>query len=439
MNFQNPECFRTAMAWAKDLLHSQPWDGINIAELNFDAEHPNYLQANRFVPMNDNVRGDFARKAGFDPAQLFVPGSPYYHQRNPEALSRFLHYREDIVTEWHCRVLGELAPLAHDRGLEVIVTTMDSLHSNYVQPALGVDSRRIAALMKDFDFTLQVEDPVEHWAKPPNRYKTFAETYRKLVPDERRLMFDINVVSDREIQGTTLPSTVARGTELAETAKAAAVLGRVAIYAEHTVGTQDWPLVGAALAQPARLAKSGNAYEVASALPLLLDAHKRQAYSIDGEAWPVDGTNGVLIPPGRHRVSAKTAAMRLLGSTATMMWSTSGDLLEVNERSTGLTLRYSSPGQAAIVVNRKPYELSVDGRKADLPLEGHGNQWVFLAPGGAHFVTVTTFSSIGLAVNWWSRIWSWSVTAFGAAATLFMLWFYFRLRLHSNRSWRRVE
>jgi uncharacterized protein YdaL len=439
MNFQKPECFHAAMTWTKDLLHSLPWDGINIAELNFDAEHPDYLQANRFVPMNDNVRAEFAQRAGFDPAQLFVAQSPYFHKRNPKALAAFLSYREDIVTEWHRRVLGEIAPLADALGLEVIVTMMDSLHSNYVQPALGVNSRRITELMKDYDFTLQVEDPVEHWAEAPDRYKRFAETYRQLVPDERRLMFDINVVSDREIQGTTLPSTVARGIELAETAQAAAVLGRVAIYAEHTVGTQDWPLIGAALARPTRMVKDGGAYEVTSAFPFFLNTSARRSYSIDGEVWPVDASNGVLIPPGNHRVSANSAALRLLGSTASTLWALSGDLLEAHAHSTGVTLLYTSPGQSAIVVNREPHKISIDGRRADLPIEGHGDQWVLIAPRGKHSLEVTTFSSAGLAVSWWSRIWSWTITTFSAMATVVILWFYFRLRRNANYRWRRSD
>jgi len=107
------------------------------------------------------VRAEFRKKAGFDPIQLFAPDSPNYHKTNPAALQRFLRYRENLVTEWHRKVLTELEPMRRDRGWEVIVTMMDSLHSKFVQPALGVDSKRIVALMKDFNFTLQVEDPAE--------------------------------------------------------------------------------------------------------------------------------------------------------------------------------------------------------------------------------------------------------------------------------------
>jgi uncharacterized protein YdaL len=438
MNFENPDCFRAAMDWAKDLLGSQAWDGINIAELNFDAPYPDYLRADRFVPMNDDVRLDFARKSGFDPAQLFLPTSPYYHQRNPKALAAFLSYREDIVTEWHRRVLGELAPLARERGLDVIVTTVDSLHSNYVQPALGVNSRRIAALMKEFDFTLQVEDPVEHWAEPPDRFKRYAETYRKLVPEKRRFMFDINVVSDRDTQGTSLPSALAGGTELAETVKAAAVLGRVAIYAEHTVGQHDWRLLGIALARPAQAIKSGDNYQVDNPFPVYLDAPRDREYSLDGHSGPVVASSGLFIPPGDHRISRGRPGFRLASSYATIgLWSLSCDLLATQTYPTGLTIQYTSPAQAAIVMSRKPQGISIDGGKADLPVEGHGDEWVLLVPRGKHLVEVRALTATGLVVTWWSQIWSWSITLLGATAILFMLWMYFRLRLHPTDAWRR--
>ena len=438
MNFQDPACFRAAMDWAKDLLGSQAWDGINIAELNFDATYPDYLNANRFVPMNDYVRSDFARKSGFDPAQLFASGSPYYHQRNPKALAAFLSYREDIVTEWHRRVLGELAPLARERGLDVIVTTLDSLHSQYVQPALGVDSRRIARLMTEFDFTLQVEDPVEHWTEPPDRYKRYAETYRKLVPEERRLMFDINVVSDRNTRDTSLPSTLAEGTELVETVKAAAVQGRVAIYAEHTVEPQDWRLLRIALARPAQAVKSGDYYQVANPLPVFLDAPRDRAYSLDGHSGLVVASTGLFIPPGDHGVTGDRPRLRFSDSTAAIgLSSLSCDLFAAQAHPTGFAIEYTSPAQAAIVLSRKPHEISVDGGKVDLPVEGHGDEWVLLAPRGKHLVEVRTLTATGLAVTWWSQIWSWAITLLGATAILFMLWLYFRVRLHQTDAWRR--
>ena len=246
LNFQNPACFRAAMDWMSSLLQAHAWDGVNITELNYDTDFTDYLRADRFVPMNEEVRRQFARRAGFDPALLFDAASAYYHRRNPEALRKFLDYREEIVTDWHRRVLEELEPLDRARRWEVIVTVLDSLHKDWVRPALGVDSRRIAKLMKRFDFTLQVEDPAHFWADPPDRYRRFARTYLKLVPNRRRLMFDVNVMADRDISRTALPSATATGAELARTiAAAASASGRVAIYSEHTVPAQDWALLKA--------------------------------------------------------------------------------------------------------------------------------------------------------------------------------------------------
>jgi uncharacterized protein YdaL len=439
MNLQNPACFRAAMDWAKNLLHSQDWDGINIAELNFDAAHPDYLRPDRFVPMNNEVRSDFRKKAGFDPAQLFVAGSPYYHERNPKALAKFLRYREDIVTGWHRRVLTELDPVARERGLEVIVTAMDSLHSKYVQPALGVNSRRIAALMQEFDFTLQVEDPVEHWAEPPDRYKRFAKDYRKIVPDERRLMFDMNVVSDREIGGTSLPSTIARGTELARTVMAAAVSGRVAIYAENTVEPEDWPVVGSALARPAEVTVHESSVEVDSPLPVFLNSPQARAYSLDGQTWPAE-SGGVLIPSGHHRLLAASAlGLRMFRAPSAQFQSLSCDLLDADVMSTGLVLRYTSPGRAAIVLTQRPEEILVDGHRTSIPVNGRGDEWVILAPRGEHRLEITTLTRAGLAINWSSWILSSVIVAFGASATLLMLWLYIRLRVNPAVRWRRSE
>jgi hypothetical protein len=437
MNFQDPACFRASMDWAKDLVRSESWDGINIAELNFDAAFPDYLQANNFIPMNNFVRTDFAKKHGFDPAQLFQPTSRYYHGRNPKALAAFLSYREDIVTEWHRRVLGEVAPLVRERGLDVIVTMMDSLQSRYVQPALGVNSRRIAALMNEFDFTLQVEDPVEHWAEAPSRYKHYADVYRQLVPGERRLMFDINVVSDRDIEHTSLPSAIARGTELAETVQSAAVLGRVAIYAEHTVGAQDWPLLGIALAQPARLLKTGKNYQVRSPFPVYMDAREGDVYSVDGHPSLVVTSSGLLVPSGDHQVSADTPWLSVFAQgTAHTLMSLSGDLLATQVRSTGLTIQYTSPSPAAIVLARRPQEISLDGHQANLPVEARPGEWVLLAPRGKHVAEIRTRSTAGNAVGWWSEVWSWTIALIAGTALIFMVWLYFGMRLNWAKAWR---
>jgi hypothetical protein len=251
MNIHDPRCFQGAMDWMKSLLGASDWDGVNVTELNFDADFQDYLRPDKFVPMNEIVRADFKTKAGFDPIQLFDPNSPHYYKTDPAGMSKFQLYREDIVVEWHRRVLTELEPFYKQHGKEVIVTMLDSLDGDYVRPALGIDSRRIAALMHEFPFTLQVEDEARFWMTSPERYGRFAATYLKLVPDPHRLMFDVNVVDNRDITATNLPSKKAVGTELALTVlSAASASGRVAVYSEYTVSPQDWTLIQMVLGRP---------------------------------------------------------------------------------------------------------------------------------------------------------------------------------------------
>ena len=102
MNFQDPDCFQAAMDWTKVLLNSSDWDGVDIAELNFDADFKDYLRPDKFVPMNDIVRADFKKKAGFDPIQLFRPNSPHYYKTDPAGLAKFR-----ALPRRHC---GGLAP-----------------------------------------------------------------------------------------------------------------------------------------------------------------------------------------------------------------------------------------------------------------------------------------------------------------------------------------
>ena len=85
----------------------------------------------------------------------------------------------------------------------------------------GVDSMAIIGLLREFPFTLQVEDPARAWKNPPSRYLRLANRYRSLLPPGSRFMMDINVVNDRDVQETHLPLSLTTGVELAATVRAA--------------------------------------------------------------------------------------------------------------------------------------------------------------------------------------------------------------------------
>jgi hypothetical protein len=432
INLENKACFNEAIEWMHSLLTAHDWDGVNLAELNYDADWHDYRRADRFVPMNADVRGGFETLAGFDPALLFSPSSGYARDKNPAAWEKFLQYREDRVTELHRRVLQFLQPIQRDKGWEVIVTMLDSLHSGYVRPALGVNSRRIAALMNEFDFTLQVEDPAEHWNTSADRYRRFAQTYLRLVPDSTRLMFDINVMPDRAVDGTSLPSALATGTELARTVRAAAsASGRVAIYSESTVPSQDWGLLGQALAADALLAGSGANWNAQAAVPVRLLPAQNRTYYLDGTFWPAAATDGVMLPAGEHDISLYRPWYQFFerGEMQTMLLNLSGNLLAAKASPTGISLQYDSPGRAVILLNQPAREMRLNGQSVSLPVQGAAGRWWVLAPKGRNSLEIITTTESGVVLNIWSWFSASAITLYGALTSLMMMAIYLYIRL----------
>lgn len=433
LNFQDPDCFQAAMDWTKVLLNASDWDGIDISELNFDADFKDYLRPDKFVPMNDIVRADFKKKAGFDPIQLFQPNSRHYYKVDPAGMAKFERYREDIVVDWHRRVLTELGPLCKQRGLEVIVTMFDSLQYDTVRLAQGIDSRRIAALMREFPFTLNVEDPARFWMTSPERYRHFAETYRKLVPDpQRRLMFDVNVVPDRDITNTNLPSKTATGMELALTIlSAASVSGRAVVYSEQTVSPQDWDLIQMVLNRPTSVSGGKTSMDVTSPTSLVLTPAEDPLYYIDGHPWPAVSSEGVIMPVGDHSISTEQSWWHFLDTNAfqARILTTTADLAEAHADTTGLTFHYHSPMRSVFIFNQDPNEILVDGNAATLPTDRSGPDWAVVFPAGDHQIRLSTNTKAGVAVDVVGWASSWAIWAFGILATVLMIVIYLQLRL----------
>ena len=432
MNFQDPDCFQAAMDWMKVLLNSSDWDGVDIAELNFDADFKDYLRPDKSVPMNDVVRADFKKKAGFDPVQLFRPNSPHYYKTDPAGMAKFQRYREDIVVDWHRRVLTELEPLCRQRGLEVIVTMLDSLHDDYVRPALGVDSHRITALMHEFPFTLEVEDPARFWMTSPERYRRYAATYLKLVPDPHRLMFDVNVVSNRDITATNLPSKTATGTELALTLlSAASASGRVAVYSEQTVSLQDWDLIQMVLNHPTSVSGGKTSMDVNAKTSLVLTPADDPLYYVDGHPWPAVSEDGVVMPIGDHSISTERSWWHFLDTVEFQahILSCTADLTEAQGDPTGLTFRYRSGERSVFTFDQQPNNIFVDGSAVTLPTERNGTDWAVVFPAGDHQVRVATNTKAGVAVDVVGWASSWAIGAFGVLATVLMVVIYLQLRL----------
>jgi hypothetical protein len=382
--------------------------------------------------MNDIVRADFKSKAGFDPVDLFHPNSPHYYKTNPAGMAKFQRYREDIVVDWHRRVLTELGPMCKQRGMEVVITMLDSLHNDFVRPAQGVDSRRITALMREFPFTLQVEDYFRLWMTSAERYRRFTANYLKLVPDPHRLMFDVNVVPYRDIAGTNLPSSTATGMELALTLlSAASASGRVAVYSEQTVSPQDWDLIQMVLNRPISVTGGQTSMDVNASTSLVLTPADDPLYYVDGHPWPAVSRDGVVMPIGEHSISTEQSWWHFFDTDEfqARILTTTADLVGAHADTTGLTFQYRAPGRAVFVFNQEPNETLVDGSAASLPTERNGTDWSVVFPAGDHRVRVATNTKAGVAVDMVGWASSWAIWAFGILATALMIVIYLQVRL----------
>ncbi len=431
MNLRNPQALQAALAFFREKMQFD-WDGVNLAELNFDAAD-NLMDPQKFVPMNADVRGEFQRLHGFDPMLLFDANSPYFFERNATARKAFLEYRIRLVTELHRAYFDEIKRIRAGRDFEVVVTMLDSLHSKKLRAAAGVDSQEIARLVEQYGFTLQVEDPSEFWASSPDRYRDFGRTYLAMVKDPSRLMFDVNVVGDRVLGTSPLPSPLATGAEFARLLEsAAAPTGRAIVYAESTVTPQDWALASSVLASSARVTPRDGGWLVESpyAVAVRISTARTSLY-LDGRPWPAFDNGSVIVPRGSHLLSFSQPFFALLDFDQLdlrLRW-LSAELLSADSTSRGMLFSYTSPGRCIAVLNKQPYQVRVDGKNWEVaPMFSRG-EWALPLPSGKHMVEVVASEPAVFAVELTSLLFSSLVVFFGVLSCGSMLTLYLFIRV----------
>ncbi len=427
MDLDLPECRDAVFDFVENLLRSYPWDGVNIAELNYESDR-GPENPKKYLPMGPSTRMAFKALAGFDPILLFKPGSAYDWKQNHAALKKFEEFRVQRVVAWHRAILERLTPLAQERDMEIIVTMLDSLHSRALTQETGVDSALIVGLMSKFPFTLQVEDPATFWAESPDRYGKFAKTYLGLVKDPNRLMFDINVVPSRDIDKSHSPTPTLAGIELAQTLlSASSASGRAAIYSEGTMPPEDLEMLSKVLAHNARVERQWNDWVTESDRSILLDTPGQwQNFRIDDRLWPGWGENEVLIPGGKHRISAGENKYRFLDTSVLdlhlLRCTANLDTLESTKR--GIGFSYASRMRAVALFNRRPFEIEVDGQPLNEEPIHYSGHWSIRLPRGAHKVEVVADSAATVILERTSLYSSTLIVIFGTVASALMLLIY---------------
>jgi hypothetical protein len=329
MNLTNRDAFRAVSEGLAALLAEFDWDGVNLAELYFEslegADNPA-----RFTPLNADVRAEFRASHGFDPLQLFEPGSQ-------QPLRAFLDFRAELAGRQQAEWIAEMERVRLSKPwLDLVLTHVDDRLDTTIRDKTGADASKTLPLVERHDLTFLIEDPATLWHLGPQRYPEIAARYRPLTRRAEKLAIDINVAERYQDVYPTKQQTGLELFQLVHTASAA--FPRVALYFENSIAPVDLGLLPSAAATVRRAAASGNSLALESrdgvGVAWAGDA------SVDGRPWPVSDGSFVWLPAGAHTVEPAQGrpALRLIDLNA--------ELISATALADGITFTYRSAARA---------------------------------------------------------------------------------------------
>jgi uncharacterized protein YdaL len=434
----DPKCLEAMTAEYRSFLESQPWDGVNIAELYFEAgrglEDPAV-----FTPMHPSALKDFKRRFGFDLRSVLDSASTYYWKTNPEARRTVEEYRVHALENVYTVLLTMARQVADSHpGFQVIVTAMDSYGSPELREHLGVDMGSILALQKQFDFHLQVEDPEPLWSTRPGRYVDIGRRYAALLGNPDRLMLDLNILAFRKPEKVTpFPTFGQTGTESFWLVHAAALgAPRMTIYSESSVNPQDLKFFPFALAADVSYRHTGAGYDVASpsSFSLKLPAEVSEI-QIDGVPLSPSRDNEYMIPAGAHAliVGETQGTTFSTHELETRILSLTGNLLSVTYGMRRLSFEYASDTRALVALNREPTSVSVDGAQYPVAFLKGNDCYTITLPPGRHAVSLIAGDVFSYGVSLTSFWSSNAIAVFGSVAVLMLVTMYITLKILRRR------
>jgi uncharacterized protein YdaL len=435
----DPRCLDSLVASYQRLLQRFNWDGVNLAELYFEAGR-GFLDPDLFTPMHPSAQREFWRRYGYDLKEVLDTTSARYWKINSAAAEQVTEYRVQTLEEIYHRLLPMLAEAGKEKpGFQIIVTAMDSYHAPELRGYIGVDMGSILALQKRYGFVLQAEDPEHFWSTDPHRYQAIGKEYERRLGDRSKLMLDLNILSFRRPeQVTPFPTLIQTGTESFHLVRSASLgAPRLTIYAESSINPQDVRFLPYALASEALYRPTEKGYTISSpyAVTLTLPPQTTEI-RVDGVPLAPSRENLFLIPAGDHevRLGADATGAFSTHQLDTKLLSCTGNLLAVSYGLRSIVAEYASETRTLVAINREPTAVKVDG--VDLGTIGamKGNDcYAFYLPPGHHRVEITAGDAFSYGVNLTSL---WSTTAialFGALAVLSLLAMYVGVRVARRR------
>jgi hypothetical protein len=392
MDLQNSSCMSNALADLDSLL-TLDWDGVDVAEFTLTGAGKQGLKGpvrpDWFTGFTDYCRAEFKRQNGFDPVALFDRRSTHYWREDSAGLEVFYRYRKQVNVSTQNSLFAELDRINRQqkRNWELILTIVDnSMHPEF-DDLLGFDMSRATELLKEFDVTLQVEDPYLEWAKPPERYLTVGAYYRRLLGD-RPFIIDVNVVPMKRERKEEFSTWQAVGTEVFQWWKrAAAYSDRVCFYCESSVSEKDWELMPNAMASGSSAIRDSTGWRIDAASTVLFRrVGGDEGLLLDDRAWSAYDENGVIIPAGIHRLSGT----RVKGNSHDLrLVSITGELLNARSGEKECVVEYASRPRCALSFSRRLTGVLVDGVNVALPFFVNGETSTIMAPSGKHTIVVS--------------------------------------------------
>ncbi len=403
------------------ILNSYDWDGVNLAELYFEAGK-GFDEPNHFTPMHSSAIKEVKEKYNIELENIFNPNSKYYWQNNQYVKKSVIEYRINKLNEIYELLLTQFSKYAKSKpGFEIIVTAMDSYGSPELKEYIAVDMEKIFQLQKKYNFSLNVQDPQHIWSTDPLRYKEIGNRYNALLGGKTNLLLDLNIMSfRREDEITPFPTLIQTGTESFHLVRSASLgASRVVIYSESSVNPQDMIFLPSALASEVKYKVIENGYEFNSPYSFILKLKNgSQVITLDGKPISSSRENSFLIPAGEHTVKLGVDALNTYSTheLQVKILSTTANILAVSYGMRDVNITYESNTRTLISLDQEPSKITIDGEEYDFSVMKGNDCFTVYLPAGKHSATIVGGSAVSYGINLTSLWSSISISIFGILA-----------------------
>ncbi len=435
MAMTDASCLEVMITEYRNLLDKYEWDGVNLAEVYFEAgEGLNAPEL--FTPMHSSAQTLFKNKFGYDLTSIFNASSKNYWANSAQAKSNVIEFRVDQLSAIYTKLLSVFSFYVQKRnGFQMIVTALDNLGSPELREYIGTDIKRIIGLNKQFQFTLQIEDPEKRWSEDPYRYARISSQYRELLGN--KFMLDLNILSFRKPDAVTpFPTLIQTGTECFHVVRAAALNSRFTIYAESSINQQDLFYLPYANSAALQYRDTTNGYIVETPYSVFLKLpDEKHDVKIDGNFVAASRDNHFLIPAGHHFIEVGIKASDAFSShdLQTRIMSITANVLSVAYDVSNVRFTYESDTRTLASFDREPVRITIDGYDYVTEVMRGNDCYTVYLPAGHHDAQIIASNKFSDGVSLLSLWSSTGIALFGIFSVTSLFLMYLALKIVRRR------